>query len=505
MDQICLQFDQKHLITSKQYLIGIPFFSKIFSEPELFGTGEINDPIQLDYNYKNFYHIIEYQRNGEQYQLKNRDIYIYNKLFEPNDIPVKKDFVSINIGHKIFITTVLTLTKLEYFNSLINKFKNLLPKFLDRNASIFKHIIAHLRNPYHVIPEKYFYELDFYGKITHPDFVFEKETYEIPSNTPIINHTFDFNNQINLYINGAPQITFFKMVYRRCTDFKKSDMIVSGIQNKNIITFTIDKNNNQNLITGEFYLFVPKEFIIKIEMKFGNTLMDRNSIELINFLEKNYYDDSVSSDLKNESCTELYFYNKNNYGLSLPIIALNNSITIEVTLNTENETNAKLCYEYVKLDVEESRRFKQVSHEYLIKQWLEYETDFISSKTSHYIDIRGVIDMIYFEIKPTDVNVTDVLVDGNISVNNVMIKYINPFLSKKNYKKIKNKSTDNTYLILFCINVKKYQPSGHENFMHGFTLNLNLLCDSGKIKIYARQYNVMHIVSGLVGYKHPFN
>ena len=75
--------------------------------------------------------------------------------------------VKLNVGGKIFETTVETLThRSTYFNSLFNNGWSLderEPYFIDRSPGIFKHVLSLLRDPKYTYPFKYLSELEFYG------------------------------------------------------------------------------------------------------------------------------------------------------------------------------------------------------------------------------------------------------------------------------------------------------------------------------------------------------
>lgn len=73
------------------------------------------------------------------------------------------EFVTLDVGGKLFKTTPSTLCNSKYFNGLLKNTHIDKPIFIDRSSKIFKHILEYLRDPNYPFPDKYIYDLDFYG------------------------------------------------------------------------------------------------------------------------------------------------------------------------------------------------------------------------------------------------------------------------------------------------------------------------------------------------------
>lgn len=72
--------------------------------------------------------------------------------------------VILNVQGQIFETNFNSLIKLSYFKDMFNDCG--MPKetiFVDRSAHIFKHVLGIITDNLYPYPEKYKYELDFYG------------------------------------------------------------------------------------------------------------------------------------------------------------------------------------------------------------------------------------------------------------------------------------------------------------------------------------------------------
>jgi len=226
----------------------------------------------------------------------------------------------------------------------------------------------------------------------------------------------------DIYLTGNPQITFFKVVYRRHTNFavESIEQTFNGQADfGKRVTATISRNGD---LIQQMYLEVLTPVVAGTDAPFwtygfGNALIKQAEIEIGGqLIDRQYgdwmniwteltisagkragYDDMVGnkaatgSQKGNVSAEEtarfyipLQFWFNRNPGLALPLIALQYH---EVKLNLElrnlteliNGADAtaptttgtlgcKLYVDYIYLDTDERRRFAQVSHEYLIEQ-----------------------------------------------------------------------------------------------------------------------------------------
>ena len=227
----------------------------------------------------------------------------------------------------------------------------------------------------------------------------------------------------DVYLTGNPQITFFKVVYRRHTNFavENIEQVFNGSADfGRKVTCQISRNGD--LITKMYLRVVlpahktqsPEQkwawvsrvghvFVDNVELEIGGTRIDKQYGNWLNIwyeLARNWahdrgYDIMIgnTSELTtlDQSHDEailyipLKFFNNRNDGLAIPLIALQYH---EVKLNFEfakletciNRTSnlsvptnmtisqASLYVDYVYLDTEERKRFAQAQHEYLIEQ-----------------------------------------------------------------------------------------------------------------------------------------
>ena len=235
----------------------------------------------------------------------------------------------------------------------------------------------------------------------------------------------------DIYLTGNPQITFFKVVYRRHTNFSMESIqqtfngtpAVGG----STITSTISRNGD---LVGRLWLDIKLStttfggksgqtycnwtnntghaFVKECEIEIGGQRIDRHYSQWLDVWNeltdhdeqewlglnkhaaKNAYLKSNTTLNPSSDGLRLYvplqFWFCRNPGLALPLIALQyHEVKVKLTtrglldlINADGTgaiTNAgtvgndvKLWADYIYLDTDERRRFAQVSHEYLIEQ-----------------------------------------------------------------------------------------------------------------------------------------
>ena len=221
----------------------------------------------------------------------------------------------------------------------------------------------------------------------------------------------------DIYLTGNPQITFWKVVYRRCTNFaiesveqtfmgnatpgsratatisRNGDLVSNCVLEVNITT----KNDDDGVLSaGGIHNLVES-----VEVEIGGQKIDKHYaawLQIWNELSNAHFgpkdDDSapvgsgygkaVGSSLAKAKTETVYcplaFWFNRNPGLALPLIALqyhevkfNFQFAAATALSKETTqpptvNSIKMYVDYIYLDTEERRRFAQQSHEYLIDQ-----------------------------------------------------------------------------------------------------------------------------------------
>jgi hypothetical protein len=239
----------------------------------------------------------------------------------------------------------------------------------------------------------------------------------------------------DIYLTGNPQITYFKVVYRRHTNFAMESIEqtfngntgfgnkVSSIISRNgdlvsglVLEVTLPDNGALDRWTENIGHYLVKEVKVEIggqeiDKHYGDWLEIWSQLTVpasqsVGYLEMigQYPRDPIGQPtgaqrLANRELHQLFiplqFWFCRNVGLALPLIALQyHEVKVHIEFETRAKlsmdnaatavrdaegtagdlTNVKLWADYIYLDTDERRRFAQVSHEYLIEQ-LQFSGD----------------------------------------------------------------------------------------------------------------------------------
>ena len=213
----------------------------------------------------------------------------------------------------------------------------------------------------------------------------------------------------DIYLTGNPQITFFKVVYRRHTNFAMEAIAQTfngTIGDGTRQSVTISRNGD---LVGRMYLQATEGAHVQdnagalqidtVELEIGGQRIDKHSgfwmeawSELTEpnpagaigecagalgtrgtlFQHMSGMGGSAGTTDTPVVYVPLQFWFCRNPGLALPLIALQyHEVKLNITWNSASAsapTACELFVDYIYLDTDERRRFAQVSHEYLIEQ-----------------------------------------------------------------------------------------------------------------------------------------
>lgn len=277
----------------------------------------------------------------------------------------------------------------------------------------------------------------------------------------------------DIYLTGNPQITFFKIVYRRHTTFaveaieqtfnatpdfgKKFSCRISrngDLINRVWLQVTLPALTQiQNSSTWHGYVNSIGNALIKyVDIEIGGQIIERHYGEWLEIYSEMYLDESkrvdyntligkYDSDISLETNAianktyyiPLQFWFCRNPGLSLPLVALlNHEVRINVefrpiteltradteitapTQSVDGETasivEASLYIDYIYLDSEEKTVFAQKTHEYLIER--------IQRQSDRAIDASSVTERVKLQFNdPVKELVWGITTDTNLTVN----------------------------------------------------------------------------------------
>jgi len=217
----------------------------------------------------------------------------------------------------------------------------------------------------------------------------------------------------DVFLTGKPEISFFKVVYRRHTNFamESIEQTINGtIKAGNRLTSTISRNGDlisnvylevdfgKAIDTAKCLNSVGHALIEYVELEIGGQRIDKHYGEWLEILSELTLPeekrqgfkemigrrDAYIKDLSPLESTKLFiplqFFFCRNPGLALPLIALQyHEVKLNIKLSDEvdfmkaagtldTSFDVKLYVDYVYLDTTERRRFAQMQHEYLVEQ-----------------------------------------------------------------------------------------------------------------------------------------
>jgi hypothetical protein len=388
----------------------------------------------------------------------------------------------------------------------------------------------------------------------------------------------------DIYLTGSPQITFFKTVYRRHTNFAVESIEQTfngsvGFGKK--VSTTISRNGD--LITDVFLEITmrktggtawPAEALIEsVELEIGGQRLDRHYADWFRVYDSlfrqnderaqyrrmtDWVDGEANQNVKRFYLPLIFFFNRS-VGLALPLIALQYH---EVKLNisfansvdgvstSDSDLTVQAFVDYVYLDTDERRRFAQAPHEYLIQQ-LQFTGDesvapSASAAKSHNIrlNFNHPVKFLAWVFKGpkhgqyTSINTADyanvatyaealaplhsakLQLNGHDRFSERRGSYFNMV---QPWQTLRTKAPAGVYMYSFSLKPSESQPSGTANFSRidnatlsiqtkqapaDHTLLSNIVAEGNMLtggtnltalKIYAENYNVFRIMSGMGG------
>jgi hypothetical protein len=243
----------------------------------------------------------------------------------------------------------------------------------------------------------------------------------------------------------------------------------------------------------------------------------------------------------------LEFWFCRNVGLALPLIALQyHEVKVKIEFDSlanccdtpasfDNLQNVSLWVDYIFIDTDERRRFAQLSHEYLIEQLQFTGTDNISASAnedgmkSMRMNFNHPCKELVWAIRSTDVSTvywnnfstakkygsgTDndyynsknptqqakIMLNGNDRFAQRKGDYFSLVQPYQHHENTPDEFHKGINVYSFALKPEEHQPSGTLNMSRIDTAVLSLSSSvSGTIHIFAVNYNVLRILSGMGG------
>ena len=357
----------------------------------------------------------------------------------------------------------------------------------------------------------------------------------------------------DIYLTGNPQITFFKVVYRRHTNFSMEAIEQTWNGNSTTAggrcTATISRNGD---LVHRMYLQLKGSAasstqgtanptsagITDIEIEIGGQKIDKHTGQwmetwaeltepnptkaegtgvLITTAGTNFQAMSGMGGVSNSSAdltgkylyVPLQFWFCRNPGLALPLIALqyhevkvilSHDFTLPLTSVAEN----KLFCDYIYLDTDERRRFAQVSHEYLIEQVQEQTWSTTSTELNFNHPVKELIwvgDMTTGALAAvgSSTNTFQLKLNGHDRFSARPYTYFTRTQVWQHHTGCGGVNTaDSIAVYSFALKPEEHQPSGTCNFSRIDNAQL-VSASTTTDTVYAVNYNVLRIMSGMGG------
>ena len=369
----------------------------------------------------------------------------------------------------------------------------------------------------------------------------------------------------DIYLTGNPQITFFKVVYRRHTNFAMEaiEQTFNGAAAMGQkFSCTISRNGD---LLSRVYLEIDTQNSVATAARAGHQMIDYVECEIGGqCIDKQYgewmdiwaqlsssteewtkLNRIVGGDLSANSASAnsklyipLQFWFCRNPGLALPLIALQYhevklnvqfASTIQDVTDSDEAVGTMNCCvfcDYIFLDTDERRRFAQVSHEYLIEQ-VQFSNALTQGSGQDQHELRfnhPVKELVWTVHKSTNApfnyfntengNEQDMVKTALLQLNGhdrmkkregSYFRCVQPFQHHTGGHQQDDGSNSSDplggmYCYSFGLKPEEHQPSGTCNFSRIDNAVLALDTQSaGTLKVYAINYNVLRIMSGMGG------
>ena len=356
----------------------------------------------------------------------------------------------------------------------------------------------------------------------------------------------------DIYLTGNPQITFFKVVYRRHTNFSMEaiEQTMNGNQTSSgTSSVTISRNGDlvhrvylqmvNSGITGDVSVANTGNMIIdNVVCEIGGQQIDKHYGHWMEawaeLTEPNPTGAAVAASAPETGTPyqsmalgggitaatpanltyfiPLFFWFCRNPGLALPLIALQYHevkfiINFSTVKHADNQTVSVWC-DYIYLDTDERRRFAQVSHEYLIEQ-VQHQS-FSANGASKDLTFNHPVK----ELVITGAKDSGTFIPASLSGAVTFKLKLNGHdrFAARNFRYFTRTQiwqhhtgyggctgvNDNIGVYSFALKPEEHQPSGTCNFSRIDNAQLELGTDAA-VEVYAVNYNVLRIMSGMGG------
>lgn len=362
----------------------------------------------------------------------------------------------------------------------------------------------------------------------------------------------------DLYLTGTPQISFFNSVYKCYTQFSIEciPQVLDGTADFGHKVSCIIPRNGDLIHKIYICIDLPElddhdsswvnnigHFILnEVSIEIGGQIIDKHYGDWLNIwsqltqpAEKSAcYDKLIGSNLGyhgSKLYIPLQFWFCKHPGLALPLIALQyHEVKINIDFKNASDCyignastprlrNVSLLVDYIFLDIEERRQFAQNDHEYLIEQ-VQFSGNETYTTPNVICDLSfnhpckefiWVLQPISREISKQwydyslNGNDQQTIIDAYIRLNGherftkFDAEYFNLVQPFQHHTSI---PSPGVYVYSFALHPEDHQPSGTINMSridNALLILSTRISGSYKLRVYATNYNILRISSGMGG------
>ena len=328
------------------------------------------------------------------------------------------------------------------------------------------------------------------------------------------------------YLTVDPEITFFKSMYRRHTNFaiESIEQTFNGtVGSSGKVSATISRNGD---LVHRMWLEIDiataigtgsadrtaYEFIDNISVEIGGTRVDRHYGSWMKIQDelrcpagkKAHLNSCVKftkTDTNKKLRIPLSFWFCKDAGQALPLIALQYhevKVNVEFSALLKSDMKATLWVDYIYLDTAERQRFARSAHEYLIEQVQTTGAETMSGSADKVrLNFNHPVKEIVW--KANNMGNAKLQLNGHDRFAERDADY---FSKVQQYQHHTNKA-EGIYVYSFALEPEKLQPSGTCNFSRIDNASLYLKSKQGSnlegTEVFAVNYNVLRIKNGMGG------
>ena len=363
----------------------------------------------------------------------------------------------------------------------------------------------------------------------------------------------------DIYLTGNPQITFFKVVYRRHTNFSLESVkqtfhgqanpgVTPGPRGTCVVNRSGDLIHKIYVNSSSAGITNGNALVDEVELQIGGTTVDRHYREWNEIWTELSTPESKAIPYRAMTGTlgtsganatgvnlvqvPLNFWFNRNPGLALPLIALQYhevkfnfqfaaaTALSKTTAEPPTVNSIKMYVDYIYLDTEERRRFAQQSHEYLIDQ-VQYtgavaKSGAATTTQSLRLDFNHPCKELVWVCRVSNSHQTAfaeqsdsakpgsalLQLNGHDRFAKRPMNYFTRMQTMQHHTNVP--AGDRIACYSFGLRPEDHQPSGTCNFSRIDNATLQLKDDvnaaaNHEYQVYATNYNVLRIMSGMGG------